>query len=302
MNSLLIIGGTGVLGNATARHFLKRGFRVKAFVRNKVKAASLEMAGAEIIQGDLSSPDSLKGICKDVDIVLTAAHGMLGKGRNKSATIDHNAHKQLIDEAKKTGVKHFIYTSVFGVSPEHPVDFLRTKYVIEQYLQQSGVTYTILRLPAFMEWHVHTLLGKNIVEKGKTTILGRGENPINFIAVNDVVQALDKIAGNPEFFNRIINIAGPDNLTRNEVSQIYGRLLNIKPRVGHVPVGMLKVLSVLFQPFHPGIARIMKFSVYTDKSNESMNENDSIRQFGLDPTTVETFVRNKLAMMEPVVV
>ena len=62
-------------------------------------------------------------------------------------------------------MQHFIYTSVHGVSAIHPIDFLRNKFSVEQYLIKSGLNYTILRLPAFMEWHVHNLLGKSIVKK-----------------------------------------------------------------------------------------------------------------------------------------
>ena len=79
--------------------------------------------------------------------------------------------KSLIEEAQKSGVKHFIYTSVYTASADHPVDFFRTKYFIEQFLIKSGLNYTILQLPAFMEWHVYNLLGKNIVQKGKTTFI-----------------------------------------------------------------------------------------------------------------------------------
>jgi NADH dehydrogenase len=292
MPHLLIIGGTGVLGNAAAIHFLEKGFHVTVFVRNKDKAIALEKKGATVITGDLTDTATINGIFNGIDIVLTAAHGMLGKGKNKSAKVDEAGHQHLIDEAKQAGIRHFIYTSVFSASPNHPVDFFRTKYLIEQYLINSGLNYTILRLPAFMEWHAYNLLGKKIVEKGKTIILGAGKNPVNFIAVKDVIVAIDTVALNQNYYSKIINVAGPQNISRNEIAELFGKALNIKPKTGHVPVGVLKVFSVLFKPFHPGIARIMKFSVHTETSDETMTTKDSIEQFGLKPTTMEEFIQS----------
>lgn len=291
MPRLLIIGGTGVLGTAAAIHFLEKGFHVTAFVRDKSKAYELETKGVAVIAGDLTDATTLIGIFKGIDIVLTAAHGMLGKGKNKSNNVDETGHKLLVDEAKKAGVSQFIYTSISTASLNHPVDFFRTKYIIEQYLISSGLNYTILRLPAFMEWHVYNLLGKNIVEKGKTTILGAGKNLTNFIAIKDVVAAIDTIALNQNYYAKTIPVAGPQNTSRNEIARLFGKALNIEPKLKHVPIAIVNAFSILLKPFHPGIARIMKLSIYTERSDETMKSKDSIAQFGLTPTTIEDFIQ-----------
>ena len=294
MPHLLIVGANGVLGSATMKYFLHKGFKVSALIRNREKAIELKKAGAEILQADITNHDSLKNIFKEVDVVLTAAHGMLGKGKNKSENVDNEGHQLIINEAKRSGVKHFIYTSINSASPDHPIDFFRTKYLIEQYLVSSGLNYTILRLPAFMEWHVYNLLAKNIVEKGKVTILGRGINPTNFIAVKDIVAAIDKIALNEAYYNKIIYLAGPQNISRNEIAKLYGNALNIKPKIGHVPIQLLKILSVLFQPIHPGIARVMKLAIHTENSDETMDVKESIEKFGLQPTTINDFILSSI--------
>jgi putative NADH-flavin reductase len=59
MKQLLIVGATGALGSAATKHFLKRNYPVRAFVRNKTKAANLEEAGAEVFSGDITNPTSL---------------------------------------------------------------------------------------------------------------------------------------------------------------------------------------------------------------------------------------------------
>lgn len=291
MANLFIIGN-GKLGNASAKFFLNEGFNVSVLVRDPGKASDLEKAGANVIIGDITNPDDVKNIFKNVDVVLTAAHGLLGRGKNKSENVDDAGHRRLIDEAKNSGVKQFIYTSVVNVSEDHPVDFYRTKFKIEQYLKNSGVNYTILRLPAFMEWHAYEFLGKSIVEKGKVSILGKGTNPMNFIAVKDIVAALETIILNEEFSNETIALGGPENLSRNEVAERFGRALKIDPKVSHVPTVALKMFAVLLKPLHPGFARVMKFTLYTDASNQTLDENFTIARFGLKPTTIDEFIHS----------
>lgn len=290
MPHLLVIGASGVLGSAASRHFLEKGFIVSAFVRDKRKAAALESAGARVLVGDLTDPGSLNGIFEDVDVVLTAAHGMLGRGNNRSKNVDETGHRLLIEGAKQAGVKQFIYTSTPGVSADHPIDFYRTKYSIEQSLASSGMKYTVLRLPAFMEWHAYLLLGKNIVENGKTTILGSGEDTLNFIAIKDVVGALDAIMLNEKYYNTVVPVMGPQNFSRNEVAALFDKRLGKKSKITHVPIGVLKVLAVVFKPFHEGLARIMQFSTIPG-SAEQVREQETVAQFGLKPVTMDEFIQ-----------
>lgn len=295
MQHILIIGASGVLGHATALHFLHKGCRVTALVRDPVRAEDLKRAGAKIVVCDLSDHKTDPAMFDDVEVVLTAAHAMMGKGKNDSSAIDDKANKRLIDQAKNAGVKQFIFTSVHDSSPDHPIDFFRTKYNVEEYLKRSGLNYTILRLSAFMEWHAYNLLGKSIVEKGKTTLFGKGENKTNFIAVADIVTALNQIAGNAYYFNKTIELSGPDNFTKNEVAEQFGKHLGISPRVKHVPETALQLMSAVLKPFHPGLSRVMKLSIYTEHSNQARTPGETIEQFGMQPTTLDKFIDGRIA-------
>lgn len=292
MTHLFIVGGNGVLGSAAAKLFLGKGYKVSVLVRDRSKASVLEKAGANVLTGDITIPADVKNIFKGADVVLTAVHSLLGRGKNKSQNVDDTGHRRLIDEAKSSGVKQFIYTSAVNVSENHPIDFYRTKYKIEQYLKNSGLKHTILRLPALMEWHAYNLLGKSIVDKGKVTIFGNGTNPLNFIAVRDIVAALELMVLNEEYYNQTVILGGPDNLSRNEVAERFGEVLKIKPKIGHVPTGALKVFAVLMQPLHPGFSRIMKYTLHTDQSNEVLDEKFTIGRFGLKPTTMNEFIHS----------
>ncbi|PJF46712.1 MAG: hypothetical protein CUN48_12425 [Candidatus Thermofonsia Clade 3 bacterium] len=234
--------------------------------------------------------------CQGADEVLAAAHSLLGKGRYKSEAVDDAGHRDLIDAAKKAGVAHFVYTSLLGAAPDHPIDFFRTKYRVEEYLKASGLSYTILRPSAFMETHAHIFNGKAVLETGKTSLLGKGTKPRNFVAVRDVAHFAVLALTEPKLKRRTLNVGGPGNFTNNQVAQLYGKLAGITPKVSHLPPAMARVLSVVFKPFQPGVSRIMYMnSLPDDAFSETFDPAALLAEFPMHLTTLEEFVRERVA-------
>jgi uncharacterized protein YbjT (DUF2867 family) len=290
MKNLLVAGASGVLGRAAVMHFLDRGYNVTAFVRDIGKVDDLRAKGARIIAGDINDPSSFEKIFQGIDIVLTALHAMIGRGKNSSENVDERGHKNFIDAAAKSGVHLFIYTSIIGASSNNSLDFSRTKYVVEKYLEASGMKYTILRPTAFMEWHAYRLLGKSIIDKGKTMILGRGDTVMNFIAVQDIVGTIDYIISSGQCINTIEALAGPDNLTRNQVAEMFGKTTGKPFKIQHLPISVVKLLSKIFHPIHPGVARIMRLTVLSEGRDQSEPAAETVARFGLQPTTMQMFI------------
>jgi uncharacterized protein YbjT (DUF2867 family) len=295
---ILVVGATGYMGRETVRQLLAAGMAVRAMTRTPEKAGELKELGAEVVQGDLIDHASLARACQGVDGVVAAAHQLMGSGKYNSLAVDDLGHRALIDAAKAAGVKHFVFASMMGASPDSPIDFVRTKYAIEQYLIASGLTYTILRGPSFMEWHAHNLLGKDLLEKGKTTIMGRGDNPVNFISTRDMgtfaVIALTDLRAR----NQIINTIGPDNCSKNQVAEMYIRFSNKPAQVSHMPRFMLRVMGVLMKPFKPELARVIALSYFTDVENQAFDPRETLEQYPVKLMRLEDFVKGKVAEMK----
>ena len=291
---ILIVGVTGVLGREVARQLLAAGHRVRGLTRNPANAADIKKLGAEIVEGDLIDHASLTKACQGVDAVLVCAHQLMGTGKYKSEAVDDEGHRALIDAAIAAGVKHFVYTSAQNVSPNHPTDFYRTKAKIEAYLKASGLSYTILRPPALMEWHVHNLLGKSILETGKTTIFGSGDNPCNFMAGRDAAHIAVLALTDPKMKNRTIEMGGPDNITKNQVAEMYGRFSGKKPKVTHVPTAVMKVMAPILRPFQPVISRLMVLSVWIDTTDQTFDPTAMLQEYPMTLTHVEDFIRKQV--------
>ena len=291
---ILIVGVTGVLGRETARQLLAAGHKVRGTTRNPASAEDLKKQGVEIVQGDLIDHASLKKACQGADAVLASAHSLLGTGKYKSEAVDDEGHRALINAAKGAGVKHFVYVSAQGARGDHPTDFYRTKHKVENYLKASGLSYTILRPPAYMEWHVHNLLGATILTTGKTTIYGAGNNPNNFIAGVDVARFAVLALTDARLKNRSIDVGGPDNVTKNQVAEMYSRFSGKKAKVTNVPTGVMKVMGPILRPIQPVLSRLMSFSVWTDTADQTFNTSAMLKEFPMTRTRVEAFIRARV--------
>lgn len=295
MDRVTIVGATGLLGREAARQLIAAGWAVTAVTRHPHRAADLVRLGAEVRKADLLHPTSLPAACRGSDAVFAAAHSMLGRGRSRSEEVDGVGHRALIDAARVEGVRHFVYTSVFGASPDHPVDFWRTKYDIEQYLKTSGLAYTIVRPSAFMETHAHELLGKNILKFGRAIILGDGDKPTNFVAVRDVALLATVVLADPSAHGKTIDIGGPENLSRKEVVALYARLAGRRPKVTTIPAGVLTFLSTLTRSLHPGVSRVLRAGAVSGQLDQRFDPGELLQMYPLGLTRMEDFVRERVA-------
>lgn len=293
---VLVVGATGALGRPVVKLLRERGVPVRALSRHPEQGADLAALGAEVVAGDLTDAASLQRACAGAERVLAAAHAILGRGRWRSEAVDDAGHRALIAAAQAAGVHRFVYTSAYGVGPDHPIDFFRTKHHIEQALQQSGLDAVILRPTAFMEQHVHLFNGAPVLAKGKASLIGAGRKPRNFVCAADVAHfAVRALLEDPPPF-RTLDIGGHDHASNAEVAALYAREAGLLPRASHLPAGVARVIGALAAPLHPGMARIMKLmSLPDDAFSERFGGAAALEQrYGVRLTRLAEFVRERV--------
>jgi uncharacterized protein YbjT (DUF2867 family) len=228
--------------------------------------------------------------CEGIEQVVAAAHALTGKGDNNPQTVDDEGNRQLIDAALAAGVKHFVFLSILGASPDAPVEFFRIKYHMEEYLRASGLSFTIIRPSAFMDLWAQ-LIGLPILEQGKTTIFGRGNNPINFVAVEDVARFVNIAFVNQRLHDEIIDVGGPENLTLNQVAEIFERTSGREAKKRHIPLPMMRAMSLMMQPVNPALSRQIRLGVFMDTANLCYDMTETANAFGVRLTTFEDIAR-----------
>lgn len=291
---ILIVGASGNLGSAVAHQLLEQGRPVRGMTRTPEKLKELEKAGLEVIQADLRDPDSLRMACEGVEKVLAAAHAFIGKGDNASEYVDGEGNRALIDAARQGGAKHLVFVSARGVRADHPVDFMRTKYAIEEYLKASGLSYSILRASAFMEtWAA--LVGDPIALEGKANIFGTGNNPINYIAVDDVARFAIHALEESSLQNQTLEVGGADNVSMRELVALFEEVLGIEAKKSRVPLPMMRIMRVLVRPFNPVLSRMITAGIDNETADQTFDPTNLLVRFPGGLTRLEDFARARYA-------
>jgi nucleoside-diphosphate-sugar epimerase len=130
---------------------------------------------------------------------------------------------------------------------------------------------------------------------GKTTIFGSGNNPTNFISARDAARIAVIALTNPEMKNRTIEMGGCDNVTKNQIAEMYGRFSGRNPKVTHVPTGVMKFMAPILRPIQPVISRLMLLSVWGDITDQTFDPTAMLEEFPMTLTRVEDFIREQAA-------
>ncbi|MGB3207760.1 MAG: SDR family oxidoreductase, partial [Crinalium sp.] len=145
-----VAGATGETGRRIVQELVKRQIPVRAFVRNLETAREILPNEAELVTGDLFSVDSLRSAIADSTVLLCATGAKPSLDPTGPYKVDYEGTKNLVDAAKATGIQHFVFVSSLCTSKFfHPLNLfwliLVWKKQAEEYIQKSGLTYTIVR-------------------------------------------------------------------------------------------------------------------------------------------------------------
>ncbi len=255
---ILVIGGTGRLGRLVVRRLLADGHGVRVLAKGAAAATDLREAGAELVAADIRDRDAVRTAVQDVDVVVSAAHGMTGTGDPTPATVDRDGNRNVVDAASAAGAA-VVLLSVVGAAPDSRMELIRMKWEAEEYLRASGVPWTVVRGTAYAEMWAD-LLRESARRSGRPQVFGSGRNPLNFVAVADVAAAVVRAATDPSLRGHVVEVGGPDNLTFDELAALV--CPGTRPR--HVPRTALRVMGVAARPFNAELARLARSAVHMD--------------------------------------
>lgn len=246
---ILVVGATGLLGGLITRQLLERGEEVRVLLREHSTAEqlaqqgmatsprSLVEAGAQPVYGDLKEPASLAAACAGVQTVITTANSAVRGGDDNPQTVEMVGNRSLIDAAKAAGVGHFIFVSAQMADPGSPAPFLAGKAQTEQYLQASGLPYTIIAPNAFMDVWLFLLVGLPVMTGQPVTLVGSGARRHSFVAMADVAAFVLASVGRETAVNQKLIIGGPEALSFREAAAVYERVLGRPIEVKSVTPG-----------------------------------------------------------------
>ncbi|KAG8672728.1 hypothetical protein FPOAC2_06131 [Fusarium poae] len=238
--AILITGATGKQGSAVINALLAKSssdFLLLAVTRNKESASAKNLiaksSNIKLVQGDLDSIPALFQAAKRAagTVPIWGVYSVqlsMGKGVTLEGEIRQG--KGLIDESIKTGISHFVYSSVDRGGDEKSwadatvVPHFKTKYEVEHYLRdstnnaKSSMNWTILRPTAFMENLEPVFATKVFLTMIRDTLK---DKPLQWVATEDIGYFAAEAFTNPQNWRKkAISITG-DELTFDQLSEAF---------------------------------------------------------------------------------
>jgi uncharacterized protein YbjT (DUF2867 family) len=274
--TILVIGGTGMLGKPVAQQLKADGFNVRLLARNPEKAQKLVSVGYEIVKGDVENAAALKEAMTGVDGVHISLKG--GPSEADFDRMDHLATRDIANAAKELGVGRVTLLSAYAVSEEKADSpEKRSKLKGEVALKATGVPYTIFRATWFMETLPLFIQGKSI------SLIGNQIHPLHWIAAEDYARMVSKSYQTDETLNKELYIFGPEAYTMGDAMKIYAEYASLK--VAPMSTQMLAVLGALtFNTEWKGMAVLMK---HYENWGEDGSPDEANRLLGAPTTTLK---------------
>lgn len=277
---ILVTGATGRQGGATARALLAAGLPVRALVRDPVRAAALESAGAELVTGDLHDRDSLDRAVKGVRSVFSVQMPAFTEaGIDFAGEVTQGVN--LIEAARAADVPQFVHTSVSGAG-QHATDprwaggrwgtlaeSLGAKTAIQDRLRSADFErWTLLKPGFFMDNFLPSMryLLPRGIEGGLVSVI-KPTTQLSLVATADIGAAAAAAILDPDRFDRVELELASDYQPMTRIAEILsgalGRPLTAPDltedeavAAGMPPMGAsLEWMNVAGQPARPEFAR-----------------------------------------------
>jgi nucleoside-diphosphate-sugar epimerase len=128
---MLVTGSTGLIGYGLVKALISRGDRVRALVRNPERARQALPAAVELVEGDITAPETLGAAVRGVETVFHAA-GMPEQWQRDETVFDRvnrQGTKNVLEASLLAGVRRVVYTSTMDVFAAPPGGTLRETLV-----------------------------------------------------------------------------------------------------------------------------------------------------------------------------
>src|SRR2546425_9352230 len=117
MATYFVTGATGFIGARVARQLVAAGHDVVAIARNPESARDLESIGVDVRRGDITAPDSLRGLMAGVDGVFHIAgwYKIGSRDLSEGERINVAGTRNVLTAMKELRVPKGVYTSTLAV-------------------------------------------------------------------------------------------------------------------------------------------------------------------------------------------
>lgn len=262
---VFVAGASGRLGSEVIGELKKCGYQTRALVRDAKRLGGRAFYADEVFAGDARDEAALVGSCDGVDVVISAMGASLQLGRTRDQAtyrdIDYQANLNLLEEAKRAGVRKFIYVSIHGAEKLRGVAYVDAHEDFVAALRASGIAYTVVRPTGFFYMFEELF---EMAERGRILLIDEGLARTNPIHEQDVARVC---VSSIQHGVQEVSIGGPEVFTRQMIARLVCSALGRKPKFKRVPAWLVRSLSLPLRLFDRRLYELLDFGVAVSTVN-----------------------------------
>ena len=291
---LLITGANGHLGVRLIRRIneVRPSDQIVAIVRSEKAAASLRKEGLEVDIRVVSYTDSagIKKAGQGAEVIIHLV-GIIKESATNTFEMAHQKTSEALVEAN-LDASHIVTLGILGSGPLSANRCFISRAASDAILQAGPIPASVIRVPMVLgpEDYASQALAKN--GSSALALCFRSSSLEQPIYSGDVVDAIMS-ATTLVPANQIIELAGPESLTRKSLIQRAGRLLGNKPTVVSLPMALGYSIAWALEKTssNPPVTRAMLGVLDHD---DAIDTSVATNLLGLTLTPLDEVLRNVL--------
>ena len=290
-----IFGATGFVGGYLIDALLAQGHEPAVLVRPGSGEKLRQPERCHQIRGDIADAQAAEECLEGCDAVIYNI-GILREFPQRGISyqaLHFEGAKQVVDLCGETRVRRFLLMSANG-SRADGTGYQKSKYMAEQYLQASGLSWTIFRPSVLFgdprgNQEFATQLQRDLIRSPLPAPLfysgvlpfGAGAFGLSPVHVEDVARAFVAALELPEANGRIYHLGGPECLAWKDIIRILAEAGGTRKLAVPAPAWAVRLVAGMFERFD-------EFPITRDQIDMLMEGNccgpEDLREgFGIEP-------------------
>jgi uncharacterized protein YbjT (DUF2867 family) len=226
----LVMGITGKVGGATARHLLARGKKVRALVRDRAKAAKWAAQGVELVDGDWNDPAAIAMALNGVEgaFVMLPATWAPSPDYREAKTVIAN----YVAALAQTAPPRVVALSSMGADRTSGLGMITALSLMEQAFQGLKMPMAYVRAGGFFE---NFLYGLHVAQGGTLPVYyDPTDRKSAMVATDDIGVEIAKILIGPAWSgHRVIELGSM--VSADDVATQLGNVLRVDIKAFAIP-------------------------------------------------------------------
>ncbi|MFQ5595122.1 MAG: complex I NDUFA9 subunit family protein [Anaerolineae bacterium] len=283
---IVVTGGSGYVGSHIVKRLVEGDRPVRALVRSRQRAEQegrLNGLTIDRVEADVTRPDSLRPAFDGATAIIHTVAIAIEKGGRSYEEINYQGTVNVVEAAKRAGVRRLINLSQLSANSNLPYRFLASKGKAQEYVAASGLDWTAFR-PSVI-WGPEDEFANTFARLAPLSpiIFPIVDRRVRFepVWVEDVVTSIVGALDDPQTIGKEYELGGPEVLTLEEIERRTLAAVGARRLMMPFPRPLLEMIVALMETALP--APPVTRSLLELLAVNNVTTDNAIRRFVAEP-------------------